>query len=97
MPFADDAFKVAHDPVSLQRLLGKLAEACKIFGLEIITSKTVIMQQGVDQMKDFYLNDQLEENVEKFCYLGSTASCNVNLDEEITPKICMTVSTFGSL
>ena len=82
--FADDAAIVAHDPVSLQRVLNKQAEACKIFGLEISTAKTVVMQQGVDQMSDFYLNDQLIENVEKFCYLGSTVSSNASLDEELS-------------
>ena len=37
--FADDAAIVTHDPVSLQRLLNKLSEACNIFGLTISTRK----------------------------------------------------------
>ena len=58
---------VTHVSVSFQRLLDKLSETCNIFGLIISTSKTVVMQQGVDQVSDFYLNGELIENVEKFC------------------------------
>ena len=95
--FADDAAIVTHDPVSLQRLLNKLSEACNVFGLTISTSKTVVMQQGVDHIRDFYLNGELIENVDKFCYLGSTVSFNLNMDEEISSRIGKAASTFGSL
>ena len=95
--FADDAALVTHDPVALQRLLNKLSEACQIFGLSISAAKTVVLQQGVNQMRDFYLYDQLIGNVDKFCYLGSTISSDLSLDEEISNRIGKSAATFGSL
>ena len=48
-------------------------------------------------MSNFYLSDQLVENVEKFCCLGSRVSLNVSLDEKISLRVGKAASTFRSL
>ena len=43
------------------------------------------------------VKDTVLKDVEKFTYLGSTISRNVNIDEEVTCRIAKASSTFGRL
>ena len=95
--FADDATFVAHTSMGLQRILNAFSDACRIFGLTISTDKTVVMQQGVQVLSDFYLDGVKLQNVREFCYLGSVVTEGVSLDEEISARIGKASGTFGLL
>ena len=49
--FADDAAIATHSEIELQRLAGRLAEACDLFGLSISTKKTGVTGQGTNSQQ----------------------------------------------
>ena len=94
--FADDAAPVAHSEESLQRLLDKFSESCKSFGLRISLKKTVIMHQGsVGSNSEITLDGNSLSSVDKFCYLGSTITKNLDLNDEISKRISKAAMNFG--
>ena len=66
MLFAYDAALTAHSEESLQRLMDRLAHACKEFGLEISLKKTNIMGQDVSSTPCISIGDDTLEVVEDF-------------------------------
>ena len=96
--FADDVALVAHSEESLQRLLDKFSESCKSFGLRISLKKTVIMHQGsVGSNSEITLDRNSLSSVDKFCYLGSTITKNLDLNDEISKRISKAAMNFGLL
>lgn len=96
--FADDAALAAHDPVTLQGMIDKLNETCKSFSLVVSVKKTVVLTQGsTANLEPVKLDDRPLEVVHKFCYLGSTVSDTVSLDEEINIRIGKAATSFGKL
>ena len=95
--FADDAALVAHSETKLQNLMDRLSEACDKFGLTISVKKTVVVGQGVPSPPIITLNNTPLEVVDKFCYLGSTVTDSVSLDEELNIRIGKAATTFGRL
>lgn len=95
--FADDAALVAHSEEKLQNLINRLSIACDKFGLTISIKKTVVLCQGVSQKPTILLNETPLEVVDKFCYLGSTITDNLSLDEEINVRLGKAATTFGRL
>ena len=96
--FTDDAALVAHSEESLQRLLDKFSESCKSFGLRISLKKTVIMHQGsVGSNFEITLDENSLSSVDKFCFLGSTITKNLDLNDEISKRICKAAMNFGLL
>jgi len=96
--FADDAALVAHSEATLQEMIDRLNDACKDFALCISVKKTVILAQGnVPIARPITLNGQPLEIVQKFCYLGSTVTPSLSLDEEINSRIGKSAATFGKL
>jgi len=96
--FADDAALVAHQAETLQSMINKLNETCNAFSLTISVKKTVILVQGEAEIRTpVSLHGKPLETVNKFCYLGSTVTPSLSLDEEINSRIGKAAATFGKL
>ena len=97
--FADNAAIVAHDESTLQSMMNQLSTACTKFSLIISVKKTVVLSQSQDvhSTATILLNNNPLEPVNKFCYLGSTVTSSLSLDEEISTRIGKAATTFGKL
>lgn len=97
--FADDAALVAHSESHLQDMIDRLNNTCKAFSLTISVKKTVILVQGIEGPLDepIKLDGKPLEIVQKFCYLGSTVTATLSLEEEINSRIGKAATTFGKL
>ena len=96
--FADDAAIVAHSGESLQTLLDRFAQSCKSFGLEISLKKTVTIYQGSSgSNSEINVDGNSLKSVGRFCYLGSTLTKNLDLDDEIAKRISKAAMNFGLL
>ena len=96
--FADDAALVAHSQTTLQDMIDSLNNTCKAFSLTISVKKTVVLHQGSPAPDTpITLDGNPLEMVQKFCYLGSTVSSTLSLDDEINSRIGKAASTFGKL
>ena len=95
--FADDVTLVAHSESSLQKMMDCLSAACKAFALEISTKKTVILSQADTVQASISLDNMPLQDVDKFCYLGSTVTSSNSLDNEINIRIGKAATTFGKL
>ena len=97
--FADDAAIVAHNESTLQSMMNQLSTACTKFSLVISVKKTVVLSQTQDKSSPttILLNNSPLEQVNKFCYLGSTVTSSLSLDEEIGARIGKAATNFGKL
>ena len=95
--FADDAALVAHSESNLQIMMDQLSHACKVFKLTISVKKTVILPQENTEKGHIMLDGKELETVDRFCYLGSTITSNLSLDEEINIRIGKAATNFGKL
>jgi hypothetical protein len=70
--YADDTVIFSLSPDSLQSMLNDIQTYCQTWGLKINTSKTkvVIFEKGRHTYHNFYLNNEILENVNSFKYLG---------------------------
>ena len=94
----DDAAPIAHSEESLQRLLDKLSASCKSIGLRISLKKIVTMHQGsAGSNSEITLDENSISSVDKFCYLGSTVTKNLDLNDEISKRISKAAMNFGFL
>lgn len=84
MLFANDASLASHIQEGLQRLINRLAHACKEFGLTISLKNTNVTGQGVSEVPSISIGYYTLEVVDDFTYPGSTMSSN-QLD---CPKEC---------
>ena len=73
MRYADDAVLVADKRKKMQKMLGRLSETCKEYGMEINVKKTKAMvMNGSGRIKQHVkLNNVPLERVTRFKYLGS--------------------------
>uniref|UniRef100_H3A800 Reverse transcriptase domain-containing protein n=1 Tax=Latimeria chalumnae TaxID=7897 RepID=H3A800_LATCH len=95
--FADDAAFVSNSPDELQNMMNKFSDACTEFGLVISIKKTVVMSQGTNISPKIYVNNEALDNVDHFCYLGSTLTSSLSLDRELDVRIGKASVTFGRL
>lgn len=95
--YADDAALVSHSAEGLQRLLDKLADACRHFSLIISVKKTVVMHQTGSVPQEIKVEGNALEDVESFTYLGGLAARDVQLDKEIQARIGKAATTFCRL
>ncbi|KAI8516828.1 hypothetical protein Bbelb_054090 [Branchiostoma belcheri] len=77
----------SHTEVALQRLVSRLGDACKEFGLTISLKKPNIMGQDVSSLPNKSIGDYTLEVVGDFTYLGSTITRNLSLDVEVDKRI----------
>ena len=86
--FANDAALVAHGGESLQTLLDRFAQSRRSFGLEISWKKTVTIHQGSPSLNSESNVDRSSlDSVDKFCYLVSTLTKKLDLNDEIAKRI----------
>ena len=82
--YADDAVFFAHSQQELQSLCDAFAVSCSDFGVTISISKTKVMSFGLDVVPLIQVNGSTLENVDQFCYLGTTVSSSVSFIKSIT-------------
>ena len=96
--FADDAALVAHSAESLQRLLERFSQSCRSFGLKVSLKKKVTMHQGsADSNSKINVDVNSLNSVDKFCYLGSPLTKNLDLNDKISKRIGKAAMNFGLL
>ena len=99
--FADDCALNASNEADMQKSMNLFSRACEDFGLTISTKKTEVLHQpapGVPYSEPHItVNDVRLAATEKFTYLGSTISRNVNIDDEVTSRIAKASASFGRL
>src|SRR5688572_3955714 len=77
--YPDDAVLVADKKKKLQKMIDKLNETCKEYGMDINVRKTKVIVVGGDRVENgsqacFTLNGVQLEQVTRFKYLGSWIS-----------------------
>ena len=95
--FADDAALATHIKAALQRLVDRLAHACREFGLTISLKKTEVMSQGTESPPSIHIGDYDLNPVSQFQYLGSTISFNLSLEPEISARIAKAAGMMSKL
>ncbi len=85
--FANDAALATHSEPAVQKLLGRLAQACGEFGLTITLKKTEVMVQETDSPPSINIRDYDLNPVSHFQYLGSTISSNLSLEPAINTRM----------
>jgi len=94
--YADDAVLVADKKKNMQRLIDKLGEACKVYGMAINIKKTKVMvvcKEGTKQCT-ITLDNTVLEQVERYKYLGSWITENARCEEDIRARIGMAKAAF---
>ena len=94
--YADDAVLVADTKKKLQRLIDKLGESCKVYGMAINIKKTKVMvvcKEGKTQCT-ITLDNTVLEQVERYKYLGSWITENARCEEDIKARIGMAKAAF---
>jgi len=94
--YADDAVLVADTKKKLQRMLDRLGETCKVYGMEMNVKKTKVMVVcKTGKMKCCVtIDDKTVEQVERFKYLGSWITEDGRCEEEIKARIGMAKAAF---
>ncbi|KAI8494032.1 hypothetical protein Bbelb_283790 [Branchiostoma belcheri] len=95
--FADDAALASHSEQGLQRLPDCFSSACHEFSLTISIKKTVVMVQNAPCPPLITVNDSSLAVVDRFTYLGSTATHNLSLDIGINTRIGRAASVMSKL
>lgn len=95
--YADDAVFFAYSEQDLQSMCDAFASACSDFGVTISISKTKVMSFGLDVAPSIYVNGSTLENVDQFCYLGSSVSSRPSLEVELGKRLGKAATTFGNL
>jgi len=92
---------VPHTVEHIQKLMDCFANAAKCFGLTISLKKTEVMLQprpgSSPPKRDIFVNDTALNVLDKFCYLGSVLSQNVEINDDITRRIGAPSAAFGRL
>ena len=99
--FADDCALNASTQATKQESIDHFARACDDFCLTISTEKTKVMHQPAPANQyaepTVLVNGEKLTVADKFVYLGSTLSGNVNIDEEVFYRIARASAAFSKL
>jgi hypothetical protein len=99
--YADDCGLVSHTPEELQDFMTRVSEACGKYGLTISFKKTEVMKQATGDSNDDEVKIELDGKdlkvVDKFTYLGSTATDDDTLDQEISSRLQRAGAAYGNL
>src|SRR5213083_553540 len=97
--YADDAVLVADKRKNMQKMIDRLNERCKAYGMEINVKKTKVMirnekekQKGMQSC--IMLNNVPLEQVTRFKYLGIWITENAKSDEDIRARVEMAKAAF---
>jgi len=96
LDFADDVALLDHDEAEASASLTRLRRAGEEVGLVVSTEKTKVMAIGETpaSVKDGDLSIQ---QVDQFCYLGSTVTPSNSIDQELNIRIGKAASAFRLL
>ena len=94
--YADDAVLVADKKKKMQKMLDRLSETCKEYGMEINVKKTKVMvMNGTGRIKKgVKLNNVPLERVTRFKYLGSWITDDAKSDDDIRARVGMAKAAF---
>lgn len=100
--FADDCAIMAHTAEHIQQLMDCFAKAAQKFGFTISLKKTEVMYQAnpLSSSKvqpSITLNNTVLNTTDKFCYLGSVLSSNVDISNDVSRRIGAASAAFGKL
>ena len=98
--YADDAVLVADKRKKLQKMIDKLNDTCKEYGMDINVKKTKVMVLGGDRVGNgsqacLTLEGVPLEQVTRFKYLGSWISEDARCEEDIRARVGMARAAFG--
>ena len=94
--FADDCALNASSEPEMQQSMDKFSSACDAFGLTISTEVMYQPAPSKEYTKPtITVNGEALKTVDKFTYLGSTLSRNI--DDEVVLRIAKASATFGNL
>ena len=92
---------MAHTQADAHQLFSRFLNASTRFGLTVSLRKTEVMLQPVNRLTSLppviIAGETALPAVEKFCYLGSTLSSDVNIDNDISSRLDKTSHSFGRL
>jgi exonuclease III len=97
--YADDAILVSDKRRKLQKMIDKLNDTCKEYGMDINVKKTKVMvmnkMKGLSEsLKDITLNNVPLEKVARFKYLGSWITEDSRCEEDIRTRVGMAKAAF---
>src|SRR5688572_16921387 len=97
--YADDAVLVADKRKKLQKMIDKLNDTCKEYGMDINVKKTKVMVLGGDRVGNgsqacLTLDGVPLEQVTRFKYLGSWISEDARCEEDIRTRVGMARAAF---
>lgn len=97
--YADDAVLVADKRWKMQKMIDRLNETCKAYGMEINVKKTKVMiMNGTKKPKDrqrcITLNNVPLEQVSRFKYLGSWITEDARCEVDIKARVGMAKAAF---
>src|SRR5688572_11833559 len=97
--YADDAMLVADKRKKLQKMIDKLNDNCKEYGMDINVKKTKVMVLGGDRVGNgsqvcLTLDGVPLEQVTPFKYLGSWISEDARCEEDIRARVGMATAAF---
>ena len=99
--FADDCALFSHTRSDMELLIDRFSDAACKLGLVINLKKTELMVQARPgnsiEQSIITVEDTPLKNVNKFCYLRSSMTKNLAMDEEISCCITQAGSAFGKL
>ena len=99
--FADDCDLNASTVEDMQKSVDKFSSAYSNFGLTISTKKTEVLHQPAPGnlyiAPNITVDGQSLASVDKFRYLGSIISQNVNIDNEVVVRLAKASAAFGRL
>src|SRR5688572_736253 len=98
--YADDAVLVADKKKKLQKMINKLNDTCKEYGMDINVKKTKVMVMGGDRVENgaqacLTLDGVQLEQVTRFKYLGSWISEDARREEDIRARVRIARTAFG--
>lgn len=68
-------------------MMNKFSEACIKFSLVICIKKPVVVSQGTNIPPKIYIGNEALDNMDRFCYLGSTLTSSLSPDRELDARI----------
>ena len=95
--FADDIVLVAKSPEELERMLTDIHIASKPLGLSTNLSKTKVMLNETSIMSTVAVDGNVIEKVDRYVYLGNTATQAGDLFPEIKRRIALGWAAFNKV
>ena len=94
--YADDAVLVADTKKKLQRMIDKLNDTCKNYGMDINVKKTKVMviSKNKNVICDLTLDSKPLEQVNRYKYLGSWITEDARCEVDIRARIGMAKAAF---